>query len=192
MRIGRKEFLKLIIGCTLSVCLPMSAYANRCQHLSVEDAFNQAEMVFAGRLDSAQLQESKEESKKKLYQLNFTLLKLWKGRVEPLNVTYSAMNYNELPFQKDRNYLLFLSQHNKRKDGYMVWYCTPREDIGYQDGYTITMLLDQLASSNDELSSVRTPKNTFVGEGFGVTEAEALEQFKKDNPRIDHIQSQGQ
>lgn len=171
-----KKISKLFLVGIFSICLPIAAHASKCVHPSVETIFNEAKLVFAARINST------EAKTKHIYQLKLTPLKIWKGEIEQSDFTYAMDQIEKAPFEKNRNYIFFLSQNNKREDGYRIWYCTPKEDIGYEDGYTISLLLDQLAGANIKLPNARTPQNTFVGQGFGITQEEIWDQIKRDDP----------
>lgn len=192
--------LAIILSSLLAAITVIStpALAYKCKTPSVAAAFKEAEFVFAGKLKSVSTEKVIAEQKdvpkdtvtksgvhvrapKKHYyyksMMTFDNLKVWKGESDANQVIEFGHDEQDVPFLEQRNYVFFLSKKNEETNRYIITLCSPREDIGLENGYLVTLLLDQITQRGQTNFGVRTPENSFVGAGQGLTDQENLHLY---------------
>ncbi len=123
-----------------------------CRPLTVNEAFSINKVVLMGKLiKTKSVLEPDTESgfyklkgikrDRRVTYMNFEVLRLWKGeKVENIRFLHHSIN-QPLPLEKEKTYILFLSQ----TEDPFINTCAPYQDVGIGEGLVILNLLDELA-----------------------------------------------
>lgn len=174
--------IPLLLGAAISVGAPANVYAWTCKSSSLKQAFDAAEVVVAGIVTDDMKLDLGNELTARLYLLH--VISSWKGEEGDTITLYAKYKEGEEPsIKQNTNYILFLKEKNDYQQ-YKINSCTLKEDIGADNGYFLTLLLNGMAQSklmspNFIGDRVRTPENTKVGGGVGLTDEESSQSLNK-------------
>lgn len=165
--------LTLLFACGLVT--PSMGWALSCKSPSLSEVYNRYDTVIAGLIISA-VDGNLNEGKVKTRLFTLQVLNTWKGDVSDTMRLFAKYDDYEPPLKVNRNYVLFLGKPDE-EGRYPIHYCQPQENIGEENGYLVTLLLDKIAKEHPRYFlgyKERTPENTNVGYGLGLTEEESL------------------
>lgn len=196
------RYLSALLCSALLCYAPVEGYALTCIAPTLENAFKDASLVFAGHVESIGSPEKRSatrfyhshtsknlperEATEAFYitKVTFNTVKVWKGKATKtytVNLGHQYENY--MPFEKGINYVIFSNVDDSGMP--LIGECSPYENIGLNKGYITTILLDTINPNADEILGLNAIGNTFIG-----SRPETAKKTRRMVPEIEQLLEQ--